>query len=216
MVLVLVLWLGTRELTKGVLGQPLTAELGVRSSLLVLAGLAASGPAVVGMWQVYARLRDVSAALLGRNRRWTPPKLLEELRGAWADAQRCLGALGVVVATAIVLNGAFRNTLLAAGFKEERLPASVVLVYGAIFTVLGLIVYVPLYLAWRSRVSAFMDRLYPLPADARPSEAWTSGRARLQTLLGADITLGKNLTAAAGILAPLVTSLLAVFIPKIT
>ena len=55
--------------------------------------------------------------------------------------------------------------------------------------------------------------LAPIPADARPSEAWTSARVRLQQR--ADSTVSMNLTAAFGILAPLATSIAGTFIQEL-
>ncbi len=214
-----VLWalvLGAVPLAGIGLVDPLAPELGHRAFLLVTAGVLAAGPPVVGMWQTYGRLRELSMAIAGRAGGWTPSRFLAELRETWRHAQRCLAVLSILVALGTVLVGAFRNTLLAAGYTAKELPGSVVLLYGAFFTVLSLIVYVPLFIAWRSRVTDYIDRIYPLPDDGRPSEEWMAGRARLLTLLGADITLARNLTAAAGILAPLATSVLAVFVPTTT
>jgi hypothetical protein len=191
-----------------------TSELGRRATLLTVAGVVAAGAPIVGMWHSYARLRDLASALEGRGPEMTPQAFAGKLCEAWDDAQRCLGALAIVVGTGTVLTGALRMTLLAAGYPTTTVPASAVLAYGASFTVLSLFVYMPLYLAWRDRAERFTNQLFPLPEDARPSEDWVAGRTRLRALLGADTTLGKNLVAAAGILAPLATGVLTVFIPK--
>ncbi len=86
------------------------------------------------------------------------------------------------------------------------------LLYGAFFTVISMALYIPVFVAWRTRCRSFVDRIYPLPADARPAEDWTSGRARLGQLLGIEQTVAKNLTAAFGLLSPLATSVLSVVI----
>ncbi|MBB5856708.1 hypothetical protein ACFQ05_27850 [Amycolatopsis umgeniensis] len=71
----------------------------------------------------------------------------------------------------------------------------------------------PVLRAWKTRCVRLVDEIYPLPPDARPSEDWLAGRARLTQLLGSDTTVGKTVTAAFGILAPLAVSVLAVVLP---
>lgn len=46
---------------------------------------------------------------------------------------------------------------------------------------------------------------YPIPKDARPTEEWSSGRARLAELVSPDVTVGKTVSTALGIPSPLDT-----------
>ncbi|WP_410676523.1 hypothetical protein [Amycolatopsis sp. cmx-4-68] len=71
----------------------------------------------------------------------------------------------------------------------------------------------PTFFTWRTRCLLFVDQCYPLPADARPTAAGVEGRTRLISLLGADVTVAKSLTAAFGLLAPLAVSVLSVVVP---
>jgi hypothetical protein len=184
------------------------------SRVLVVLGLIAAAPAVLGLWLVHTRLRRISERLSGPTE---PPTravdVLEDLLGCRRAIGTCLTVFALIVTIATVDSGAQRKAFLATGTPPERFPPEWVLLYGALFTALSLLLYVPAFVAWRTRCRRLIDELYPLPADVRPSADWVDGQARLTQVLGADLTVGKNLTAAFGILAPLATSVLAVAIP---
>jgi hypothetical protein len=185
----------------------------ITRGMLVL-GLVAAAPTVLGLWLIYARLRLVAQLLAGETsvtRR--ADDLLADLLGCRQGMSSCLAFMSIIVSTALVDAGALRKALLSHGVTEKQFPAEAVLLYGAFFTLITLLIYVPAFLTWRSRALAFVDVLYPLPADARPSEGWTADRARLIQLLGTEAAVSKNVTSAFGILAPLGTSVLSVVIP---
>jgi hypothetical protein len=181
---------------------------------LVLLGVVAAGPAVLGLWLVYARLRRIAALLSDEPGESRPAKdVLADLLDCRRATGVCLTVLATIVTTAVVDAGAQRKAFLATGTSPRDFPPEAVLLYGALFTAISLLLYVPIFVAWRGRCQRFVDAVYPLPADARPDEDWMSGRTRLAQLLGLEQTVAKNLTAAFGILAPLATSVLSVVVP---
>jgi hypothetical protein len=184
------------------------------SQVLTLLGVVAAGPAVLGLWLVYARLRRISA-LLTENP--AESRQAADVLGDLLDCRRaigvCLTTMAVIVTTAVVDAGAQRKAFLATGTPAQRFQPEVVLMYGGFFTVVSMALFIPIFVAWRGRCHRFIDAIYPLPADARPSEDWMSGRSRLAQLLGTEQTVAKTLAAAFGILAPLATSVLSVVIP---
>ncbi|MGW4215105.1 hypothetical protein ACWEIJ_44530 [Lentzea sp. NPDC004789] len=140
-------------------------------------------------------------------------EVLAELIECRKDKSACLAVLAVLVTTAVINTGTVRQAYLATGTRPELFPPEWLLVYGVLFTLVLLLLYVPVFATWRSRCLEFVDDIYPLPADARPTDEWVSGRTRLVQLLGADASVSKNLTAASGILVPLAISVLSVVIP---
>ncbi|WP_020666031.1 hypothetical protein [Amycolatopsis nigrescens] len=184
------------------------------SRALVVCGVAAAAPAVLGLWLAYARLRLISELLNGGAQ---PPRRADDVLADLLDCRRSLSrglaTLSMIVSTAVVDAGAQRKAFLANGVSEKRFPADAVLMYGALFTAVFLLIYVPTFLAWRKRCLLFTDVVYPLPADARLTEEWAAGRSRLAQLLGTEASVAKNLTTAFGILAPLATSALSIVIP---
>ncbi|QQQ80600.1 hypothetical protein IOD16_16665 [Saccharothrix sp. 6-C] len=181
---------------------------------LVLLALTAAAPAVLGLWLVTTRLRLVTAALSAPT---TPPTRADAVLADLIDCRRaigvCLTVLATIVTIAVVDSGAQRKAFLAGGVPPAKFPPEWVLLYGALFTAISLLLYVPTFVAWRTRCLLFVDQCYPLPADARPTAAWVEGRTRLIGVLGADLTVGKSLTAAFGLLAPLAVSVLSVVVP---
>lgn len=96
----------------------------------------------------------------------------------------------------------------------ERFPASALLLYGAFFTAAFAAVYMPTLLRWRARARQLVDAIYRTPGDGKPDETWTKGRAALEQLLGINIGIMAQLSGMLAIFGPLVTSLLAGFVPS--
>ena len=185
----------------------------VRLVMRPLYGVAeiAAAPSVLTVWLVHARLRQVDDTL----RRAQPEGLLTELVSAKADLGRCLAALSLIASTGLINTAVLRKAYLAQGMAPELFPSTTVLLYGAGLTAIVALIYVPAYLRWRDEAAELVKAVYPTPADARPSEDWANGRARLRELIGIDVPVSKTLAAAFGILAPLATSLLSVYLPEL-
>lgn len=184
------------------------------SRVLVLLALIAVAPTVLGLWLVNTRLRRISEALSAPT---DPPTRADVVLAGLIDCRRatsvCLTVLATIVTIAVVCSGAQRKAFLATGIPPEKFPPEWVLLYGALFTAISLLLYVPTFVTWRTRCMLFVDQCYPLPADARPTAAWVEGRTRLIGVLGAEVTVAKSLTAAFGLLAPLAVSVLSIVVP---
>ncbi|WP_231114812.1 hypothetical protein [Lentzea aerocolonigenes] len=203
------LWVGRGPITQL---RP-AAALAV-SRVLVVVALTAAAPTVLGLWLVNTRLQRISRALSAPT---NPPTradaVLADLIGCRRAVGVCLTVLATIITIAVVGSGAQRRAFLATGVPPEKFPPEWVLLYGALFTAISLLLYVPTFVAWRTRCMMFVDQCYPLPADARPTAEWVDGRTRLIGVLGADVTVAKSLTAAFGLLAPLAVSVLSVVVP---
>lgn len=166
----------------------------------------AAAPAVLGLWLVYNRLDQVDHWL----QRWParPDGVLSDLLAIRTDINRCLAGLSLIASTGLITATALRNAYLAHGVRAEQFPSTSVLLFGGTITAIIALIYVPVFLAWRERATALINTVYPMPADARPTEEWMNGRARLRELVGVDTTVVKTLVTTFGVLAPLAISLL--------
>lgn len=193
-------------------------------SLLGLGALAA-GPWVILVWMTHDKMtrtrKDiVSLPSFGHGSVSPGPvaDTLDEQLGALIEDRRTIYTavtrLIVLVLAALFMSGALRAALITWQPSSDVLPASAVLLYGAFFAgVLGLAV-IPLLRAWRNTAKVFIDRVVP-PSVATTAEA-DSARARLVSLLDLNGSLFRSPIALSSVLAPVATSLLAVFIPKVT
>jgi len=126
----------------------------------------------------------------------------------------CVTAAAVTVVVAIATGGALRAAFVAyAPDRAAEFPGSYVLLFGALFAVLQAAIGLPLVVSWRARARDLVERAYPVRLGGQPTDAWVTGRAQLEALLHLDVALLRNPLTALSILAPLVTSVLAVFIP---
>jgi hypothetical protein len=189
-----------------------TTAVAVSQALFVV-GVVAAAPAVLGLWSNATRVRRAFDPADGRPRR--ADEVLRDLVDCRRGNTTCLAVLALVVSASVVNAGGQRRAFLATGTRPQDFPPEWVLLYGAIFTGISLLLYAPVFVAWRSACRRFVDDVCPLPADARPTEDWVASRTRLVQVLGADTSVAKTATAAFGILAPLATSVPAVVIPAV-
>ncbi len=101
---------------------------------------------------------------------------------------------------------------------ERWNPLVIVLLYGAFFTTLLVVVYVPAHLSLQRLCTEIREASFPLDAMPPPTsaelEAWLGGRERVDTLTGANLTIGSQLQAAVFILAPLASAVVTTLLPK--
>ncbi|UNO43119.1 PT domain-containing protein [Streptomyces sp. MST-110588] len=184
-----------------------------RMPLLLGLGMLAALPGAVGLWDIQAKLLRLSARIPKEPGTPPPPDALRELDRAWRDAMRFLTGGSLIISTAVVDVGALRNALLAYGIPEQRFPASSVLLYGAFFSVMFALVFLPVVLLWRSVAARLLAAAVGIPEPDGLNDEWLARRGRLMTFLHLDLSLMKVLKPALGILAPLVTGALSLFLP---
>lgn len=128
---------------------------------------------------------------------------------------------------AIILTGALRIAWLAqveswaaegktsAQVKDLQadFPASDVLVYGAFYAVLLVVIILPLVAAWRASAQEHVDSQYPL--GDKVDKDWEEGRARVEKALHLDVGLIRNPLTALAVLTPLATAALATYLPQL-
>jgi hypothetical protein len=204
-----------REFLTPDLTPALPVDVASRWLLLLVVGLLASGPPVLGLWRVYLRLHDLNYQLARPDARPIAAVFVPELRTLWRYAQNCLAGLVVIAFTYVVQSGLLRKSLLATGYSPEQVPISWLLLLGGFLTAVALLVYTPFFLSWSGHVARLQEVTCPLPADGLPTDEWLADRNRLQTFLNGDTTLRKNLSVLLGVIAPFAGSVLSAILPEL-
>jgi hypothetical protein len=120
-------------------------------------------------------------------------------------AENFLLILGGMIGIATISLGALRKALLAVGYSGEAFPAVLVLAYGAYFTLLVALIYLPVFVALRETGLRLLNQIYPvLPVT---SSTWTeqfTKRQALERALRLEATAEQSLRSGVAILAPLI------------
>ena len=153
---------------------------------------------------------------------WRVPEKLEKLRLEGTElpvtaylrlrehVNRSLLIAGAIIGSAILGAGALRNAV-----GKEAFPMEFVLIYGIFFSLLLAAVYAPSWVRLQNVGYEIVNQAAPLP-DPR-LEGWTDAAAKrkeLITLLQLELSLTGSLQAGLAILAPLLTSIVSVVLPK--
>jgi hypothetical protein len=162
---------------------------------------------------------------------WVAHKLVREttthtvktLFTIWQLLLQCAEAYTLFIVMQLVSAGALRRVWLAQspvdGDQRERLvadfPSSDVLLYGALGAVLGLLLFVPLVVGWRVAAARCVDTHYDLRRAEPPEAEWVGGRERLHKLLHLNEGILRSPLLLLSVLTPLITSVLAVFLPEL-
>lgn len=213
--LVVLTYLAERALLALDLTPALPAPVSVRLLVVYVVGALAAAPAVLGLWAVYGRLRELNQELAGPSAAVSPAAVMSLLLHAGRQAQRYLIGLTVIVSMKVLTTGVLQKALLAAGYPDDQLPSIWLLLHGLLLAAWVLAVYLPFYLTWHACVTRFMEASYPPPQTGLPTKDWVDDRKVLEKVLHGNATLKQNLTAAFGILAPFGGSLLGLAIPQL-
>ena len=202
-------------------GPPVDVQYWQAISLgLLLLGAAAAGPWVVSVWashDVLSSYRGRIPALPSATSTATPSPDLDGMMALLLDIRKLIaaavGRLLILVLGAVLLSGALRAALVPRFISEDAFPASAVLIYGAFFTVMLSLAVLPLMRAWRQTATMLLDQAYPVRVATSADDA--AARDRMAQRLNIDGALFTSPVTLTSLLAPLVTSFLAVFIPQI-
>jgi hypothetical protein len=90
--------------------------------------------------------------------------------------------------------------------QKDDFPPQNVLLYGAVFAILLALITVPLVVSWRSRALRLVEVVAPAPSTEREA---------LEARLQLNLPLLRNPLTALNVFAPLITSVLAAFVPQL-
>ena len=131
--------------------------------------------------------------------------------------RRLLGVAGAIIGLAVLASGALQRATVPAYIPETAFPPSAIVLYGAFFTGLLILVYLPAHLSLRRFCVDIRNNYYPVESVPEPSSqefsTWIDRRNQLDTLTQVNISLSQQLQASLFILAPLISAVIGV-VPK--
>lgn len=191
------------------------AHHNLKVTVIVLVPVLLGMLAIVGVWLVGIALQNLPFAA-------TPTKAdVESYLEGRNDLNTLIGVAAVIIGLGTLSTGALRNAVLA---LNPSLPAQPIyqfdtqylLVYGLFYTGLLAIAFAPSYLALREAGARLRERAHPLPAPQDPAfSSVVSDRKTLDEFLQLDLFASATVKAGLAIITPLITSLIALLIPRV-
>ncbi len=180
----------------------------LKLDILLGLGLIVALLAMIGMWLVSAALRaefqevPVDPRPIGR---------FQTLRDL---LQRFLYVLGLLISLVTLSNGAQRNALIAAGvIQESAVPIANILIWGAYYTAMVALSYIPTYLLLREVGQRICHAYFPVSSITPESlSEWHAGRKGLEALLNMGGGIGQNLQSGIVILSPLLSGIISILL----
>lgn len=203
------------------------ANLRVRTGAVLFIGALAVVPWLATVWLVHAASRDVrlqiaaTASTAQADPDGESPFLpaLRRLLDLWDAIVRSVLAFMVIIVATIVTTGALRGVFVEAfptpPGQTDRFASVYVLLYGATFAFLLLVVTVPMVASWRVIAAQLIEATMPVPPELRFPEGWSDQRAILERMLHLDTPLMRSPLTALSALVPLATGALAAFVPEL-
>jgi hypothetical protein len=177
--------------------------------------VAAMGVTSAALVRLRAVAQDLPALAVGA---------AERFRFLWGRQRQLLGALAAMLAINVLataakyqMNNDFEVPAGSTVKELPDLPATYVLVVGAIYGVVILAVYLPVYLATRKAGEQLATRLagVELATDGESWFAAHANRERYRSALGVAEGTREHLERATGLLAPLIAALFAAVLPEL-
>ncbi len=178
-------------------------RLGAVSALILIPALVA----VLAMWLAAAKAECLPRA--AENPLGVVAEYLEQRR----TLQGFLWFVGAVIGGTVLATGAMRKSMLAAQYATEaHYPSELVLAYGAFFTLILGLCYVPAYIVMQSAGDRILQGFLKSTTDVA---VWHKERKRLAKLLGLDASVAQSLKDIGAILSPLGAGLISVVLPDL-
>jgi hypothetical protein len=175
--------------------------LALRTGAILGIGIVACIPWLAMAWLAHATLLAVDVE------HGDPVELTDRLVRLWRLVVIIVSAFTAVVVVAILCSGALRAAFLFAHpNQKDDFPPQNVLLYGAVFAILLALITVPLVASWRSRALRLVEVVAPTPSTEREA---------LEARLQLNLPLLRNPLTALNVFAPLITSVLAAFVPQL-
>lgn len=182
----------------------------------IAGGTVAGAPWIISVWLAHERLHAVGELIEfddGNRNDVRIEGTTSQLLRLWGTIEHAVFALTAIVITSLITTGALRESLVAFRGESEAPPAADVLAQGGYFAVLVAIAVLPLLISYQNQARKLLDATYP--RSFKMGEADTGARERLAHTLHIDVPLMRSPLAALGVLAPLLTSALTIYVPQL-
>jgi len=182
----------------------------IRMSIMYLYTFLSALPALLGMLLIHTGVQELSEKIqaAGQTESRLFP-LIDELLSYRTLLQNYLTIVGIILSMIPINTAGLRSILIALDPKnEQNFPITNVILFGLIFTILLLLIYVPAHLALTEFSRKLRDQLCPLDSLATLKQDMEQRKA-LDDLLQSNIGITQNLKTGLITLAPLATSLIA-------
>ncbi|MFQ6026950.1 MAG: hypothetical protein ACE5Q6_05470 [Dehalococcoidia bacterium] len=181
--------------------------------ITLLGSFLVAGPAATGIWLVYEGVK-ANEKLITSEERQRSLADVEKYVEYGAHLNVFLLILGLAVGMLMLTTGALRYALIATAFaNEENFPAALVLVYGAYFTLIVALVYIPTRVSLIEAGRKACDDL--LPYVSPTNRLWAqriTDRRHLEELLQVGASAVQSFQAGLAILAPLLSGLVPILL----
>jgi len=133
---------------------------------------------------------------------------IQEYLGYRNLLQVCLITIGLILSLNPIVTSAYLSIWKEVGlFTPETFPSQAIIIYGLIFTLLLIFIYVPTYITLTNVGRELRDARYPLDVDEL--EDTLKNRKMLNDLLQINFGIADNLKSGIFTLTPLISGLLA-------
>lgn len=183
---------------------PLVLYLTKIALILAIGFITTILPASIGIWLVHAGLRNAFKEIQPNDEQLQLYLLFRD------RLQRLILILGTAVGIATLGTGAARKALIAWGVSVESYPVSIVLVYGAYYTLIVGLIYLPTFALLTKIGHHLCDTLFPI--SLQDPAYWTDiypKRKNLEEILQLHTTTLQSLQGNIPIFAPLLSAIIA-------
>lgn len=182
------------------------------SVLTITGGLLVAVPALSGIALVQHRIRY----------RETEPIDDDDVRAAIearTDMLRFLFLGGAAIGLAVLGSGTLHRATVPVFVDPDAFPQEAILLYGAFFTGLLVLVYVPAHLTLKRFGLKVRDHYFPLSEMPEPGadafKSWLDKRAALEELLQLHVSPAQQLQTSLFIIAPLLSAVISSVVPRL-
>jgi hypothetical protein len=192
---------------------PLWSHSTKTRTLTIIGGITVGVPALLGIALAQRELNELEPGTVAQS------DIVAAIR-ARTRILRFLSIAGAVIGLAVLAAGALRKAAVPRFVPDDTFPQEGVMMYGAFFTGLLLLVYAPAHVAVRRFGARVRDHYFPLlgmpTPDSDAFKGWLDRRAALESLLQLNVSPSQQLQASLFILAPLLSAVITTLVPKPT
>ena len=194
--------------------QPATmlAHRAAKLAVVNAIGVAVAFVPLVGIW--YTRAAITAPAGPGGAARDDKRRIRDYLL-LRAHLQRFITFLGMMISLGTLAKGANRHAFVATTGRPDQFPPEYVLLYGAFFTGLLALVYVPIHTRLIAAGTALVDSVFAIDApetDLKQLSGWHANRKSLEDLLHLEARAADDLRASVSILAPVASGVVSILL----